>query len=121
MILGDSVGARRHHHRLDRPGLFLAEDDHEGDLAVRCDPLIGDIGPLGRGKLPLDLGLRKGVELRIGQEIAAVDDLLPENNVIGIGDDQTDPDIRQRVRMTGSRQLPRSRGGSPTRRFVTER
>ena len=25
------------HRRLDRPGLFLTEDDHEGDLAVRCD------------------------------------------------------------------------------------
>ena len=36
-------------------------------------------------------------QLRIRQQISAVDDLLPENDVIGIGDDQTDPDPRQGI------------------------
>jgi len=72
----------------------LTEHDHEGNLTVRCDFFINDVGPLGDGELPLNLALGKGIEFGIGQDIAAVYDLFPKDSIVGIGNHQANPYLR---------------------------
>ena len=46
---GKTVGAPRGHRCFDSPCLLLVEDDHEWNLAVRCNAFVRDIAPLRDG------------------------------------------------------------------------